>query len=75
MSDIYPTGQMDGFIRTALDRAADVRDIYRRVANVQHPDAWHPIQVICPNCGKIGTTIVTAVGRRARLLRVPRAAS
>jgi len=59
MSDIYPTGEMDGFIRTALDRAAAVREIYRRVANVQHPDNWHPIQVVCPNCGKIGTTIVT----------------
>jgi len=59
MSDIYPTGAMDPFIRTALDRAAVVRDIYRRVANVQHPDTWHPISVICPNCGKVGTTIVT----------------
>ena len=59
MSDIYPTGQMDGFIRTALDKAATVRDIYRRVANVQHPDTWHPINVICENCGRIGTTIVT----------------
>jgi lysyl-tRNA synthetase class 1 len=60
MSDIYPTGALDGYMRTALDRAALVRDIYRRVANVQHPDSWHPISVICPTCGKIGTTIVTA---------------
>ncbi len=59
MSDIYPTGQMDGFIRTALDGAATVRDIYRRVAKVQHPDTWHPLSVICENCGKVGTTIVT----------------
>ncbi len=59
MSEIYPTGEMDPFIRTALDRAAIVRDIYRRVANVQHPDTWHPLSVICENCGKIGTTIVT----------------
>ena len=59
MSDIYPTGQMDGSIRTALDRAATVREIYRRVANVQHPDAWLPLSVICPNCGKIGTTFAT----------------
>ena len=50
---------MDPFIRTALDRATLVREIYRRVANVQHPDTWHPISVICPNCGKVGTTIVT----------------
>ncbi len=59
MSDIYPTGAMDGYIRTALDRAAQVREIYRRVANVQHPDAWHPVSVICERCGKVGTTIVT----------------
>ena len=59
MSDIYPTGQMDPFIRIALDRAALVREIYRRVANVQHPDMWHPLGVICPTCGKVGTTIVT----------------
>ena len=59
MSDIYPTGEMDPFIRTALDRAALVREIYRRVANGQHPDTWHPLSVICENCGKVGTTIVT----------------
>ena len=59
MSDIYPTGQMDGFIRTALDRAHVVRDLYRRVSNVQHPDTWHPVLVICETCGKVGTTIVT----------------
>ncbi|HET7029702.1 MAG TPA: lysine--tRNA ligase [Candidatus Limnocylindrales bacterium] len=59
MSDIYPTGQVDGFIRTALDRAAIVREIYRRVANVQHPDSWLPLSVICPNCGKIGTTFAS----------------
>jgi lysyl-tRNA synthetase class 1 len=59
MSDIYPTGAMDPYIRLALDRAPLVREIYRRVANVQHPDSWHPLGVICPTCGKVGTTIVT----------------
>ena len=60
MSDIYPTGAMDPYIRLALDRAALVREIYRRVANVRHPDSWHPLGVICPTCGRVGTTIVTA---------------
>ena len=50
---------MDPYIRIALDRAALVREIYRRVANVQHPDTWHPLGLICPTCGKVGTTIVT----------------
>jgi lysyl-tRNA synthetase class 1 len=57
MSDIYPTGQLDPFIRTALEKAQVVRDVYRRVANVQHPDHWLPVGAICPSCGKIGTTI------------------
>jgi lysyl-tRNA synthetase, class I len=59
MSDIYPTGQMDPFIRIALDRAETVREVYRRVANVQHPSHWLPLGVICPNCGKVGTTIAS----------------
>jgi lysyl-tRNA synthetase class 1 len=59
MSDIYPTGQMDPFIRTALDKAETVREVYRRVANVRHPDHWLPLGVICPNCGKVGTTIAS----------------
>ncbi len=59
MSEIYPTGDLDPYIRLALDRAPLVRDIYRRVANVQHSETWHPVGVVCPTCGKVGTTIVT----------------
>jgi lysyl-tRNA synthetase class 1 len=59
MSEVYASGAMDRYIRTALDAAATVRDIYRRVANVNHPDEWHPLFVICERCGRIGTTIVT----------------
>jgi lysyl-tRNA synthetase class 1 len=60
MREVYASGEMDGYIRVALDRAGVVRDIYRRVANVRHPDEWHPLSVICENCGCVGTTIVTA---------------
>jgi lysyl-tRNA synthetase class 1 len=59
MSEIYAAGDVDPYIRIALDQAARVREIYRRVANVQHPAEWHPLQVICETCGKVGTTIVT----------------
>jgi lysyl-tRNA synthetase class 1 len=37
MSEIYESGAVDPYIRLALDRADRVRDIYRRVANVEHP--------------------------------------
>ena len=59
MSELYADRRVDPYIRLALDRADQVRDIYRRVANVQHPADWHPLQVVCETCGKVGTTIVT----------------
>ena len=37
MSEHYAAGDMDPYIRTALDKAAVVREVYRRVANVRHP--------------------------------------
>jgi len=37
MSEIYPTGQMDRYIRTALDRAELVREVYLRVSHVERP--------------------------------------
>ena len=59
MSDIYPTGEMDPFLRTALERAQVVRDVYRRVSKVERPEGWLPVHVVCPTCGKVGTTIAT----------------
>ncbi len=59
MSEHYAAGDLDPYIRIALDRADVVRAVYRRVANVQHPASWHPVSVICETCGRVGTTIVT----------------
>ena len=67
MSEVYASGRMDRYIRTALDAAATISEIYRRVAKVNHPDDWHPLSVICESCGRIGTTIVTGWdGERVR---------
>ena len=57
MSEIYRGGEVDPFIRTALDRAEVVRDIYRRVSRVERPEGWLPVHVVCPTCGKVGTTL------------------
>lgn len=69
MSEVYASGAMDRYVRTALDSAAAIRDIYRRVANVDHPDEWHPLFVICEWCGRIGTTIVTDWDAAAGMVR------
>jgi len=59
MSELYGDGSMDPYIRQALDRAEVVRDIYKRVSNVERPPGWLPVSVICENCGRIGTTLAT----------------
>ena len=71
MSDIYPTGDMDRFIRTALDRADLVRDIYRRVANVQHPGDLAPDQRHLPDVRQGRHDDRDRLERRRGLLRVP----
>ena len=58
MSDLYPTGQMDPFIRTALDNADDRPRDLPPGRKVQQP-GWLPLSVICENCGKVGTTLAT----------------
>ncbi len=59
MSELYGDGAMDPWIRRALDGAETVRDIYRRVSNVERPVGWLPLSVICEACGRIGTTLAT----------------
>ena len=59
VSELYAAGRMDHYVKLALDRADRVRDIYWRVSHVERSSDWLPIQVICENCGKIGTTYAT----------------
>jgi lysyl-tRNA synthetase class 1 len=59
VSELYAAGRMDPYIKLALDRADRVRDIYLRVSHVERSSSWLPIQVICEQCGKIGTTYAT----------------
>jgi lysyl-tRNA synthetase class 1 len=59
VSELYAAGSMDRYVGLALDRADRVREIYSRVSHVERPNVWLPIQVICEQCGKIGTTYAT----------------
>lgn len=57
--ELYESGQMDEVIKIALDNVEKFRQIYKTVANYDLPANWYPFQVICPVCGKVGTTLVT----------------
>jgi lysyl-tRNA synthetase, class I len=59
VSELYAAGKIDPYVKLALDRADKVRALYSRVSHVERPDHWLPIQVICENCGRIGTTYAT----------------
>ncbi|MES2135261.1 MAG: lysine--tRNA ligase [Patescibacteria group bacterium] len=59
-SELYLSGKMNEPIKMALDKIATVRKIYEEMYGTPRPADWFPIQVICENCGKVGTTKVTA---------------
>jgi lysyl-tRNA synthetase class 1 len=60
MRDIYRSGKFNAAIDTILRKADVVRRIYKEISGSERPESWHPFQVICPNCGRIATTEVTA---------------
>lgn len=56
LRDIYRSGQFDTAIDTILSRANKIRDIYHAVSGSVRPPNWLPLQMICEQCGRIGTT-------------------
>ena len=59
-SEVYKAGRYNEVIRLALEQAGKIREIYKRVSGAVKPEDWLPLQVVCEQCGKIGTTKVTA---------------
>jgi lysyl-tRNA synthetase class 1 len=57
--ELYEAGQMDEVIKLALDNVDKIKKIYKEVADYELPAKWYPFQVICPQCGKVGTTLTT----------------
>ncbi|MBD3360887.1 lysine--tRNA ligase [Candidatus Peregrinibacteria bacterium] len=58
-SDLYQKGHYDKWIRKILDNKDAIRKIYQEVSGSEKPKDWYPLQVVCQNCGKVGTTKVT----------------
>lgn len=60
LSTVYREGRMNEVIRLALQRADTIRKIYKDVSGSEKPDDWLPLNVVCEECGKVGTTKVTS---------------
>ena len=67
-SDIYRGGMAVDLVRTALDRASDVRLILEEVSGSKRADDWLPFSVVCDNCGRIATTKAHGIDEEGRVL-------
>ncbi len=57
--DMYHAGKFNDVIKLALDNAEKIQEIYERVSgSKKREQGWLPLQVICENCGRLGTTRV-----------------
>lgn len=57
--EMYRQGKFDKVIKVALDHAEKIQDIYQKVSGSRKKESgWLPFQVICENCGRLGTTKV-----------------
>ncbi len=57
-SELYKKGEFNEAIKIVLDKVSEVRKVYEEMYKKKLSDTWYPFQVICPNCGKLGTTKV-----------------
>ncbi len=57
MSEYYKSGKMNEVIEIILKNEDKIRDIYLKISGSKKPKTWHPFQVLCQKCGKIGTTL------------------
>jgi lysyl-tRNA synthetase class 1 len=64
MRDLYRSGKFNEAIDAILRKADIVRRIYKKVSGAERAGDWHPFQVVCEKCGRIGTTVVTAYDGR-----------
>jgi len=57
-AQMYSSGMYDEVTRQAIASAKKVTQIFEEVSGAEKGEGWIPFQVVCSNCGKIGTTKV-----------------
>ncbi len=58
--DAYKKGLYDNAIKKVLDKADEVRQIWKDITKSMKPKGWFPVMIVCENCGKSSTTKVTS---------------
>ena len=63
---LYYTGEWDEFVKKVLEEKELVKEIYKGFKQHIREFAFSPI---CPNCGRIGTTMVTSYDKERGVVR------
>lgn len=56
----YKEGLYDDAIRNVLDKAEEVRKIWKDITHSDKPKGWLPVMIVCENCGRSATTKVVS---------------
>lgn len=54
--DMYKDGVYNDYIRTSLERAPEIREIFNKYRREPLADDWLPYNPICEECGRVNTT-------------------
>lgn len=57
--EYYQNGTYNKAMEYVLDHIDEIRKVYEEMYKKEIAHTWYPVQVICPECGKLGTTKVT----------------
>ncbi len=57
-SELYKSGKFNQAIKIVLDNAQLIRQINKEISGSDKGDDWFPLNIVCPKCGKVGTTKV-----------------
>ncbi|TSC92361.1 MAG: lysyl-tRNA synthetase [Candidatus Berkelbacteria bacterium Licking1014_7] len=55
-SKLYKQGKFNCTFDIVIKNAQKIREIYQEIASQDRPKDWLAVQMVCKNCGRIGTT-------------------
>lgn len=59
-SDLYKEGKYDSWIDTVLEKPNEIRLAYKEISGSEKREEWNPLQIVCEQCGRVGTTTVVS---------------
>ena len=59
-SEMYASGRFDDGLRLIIAKHRDITAIVAPTLREEHRAGWSPIMPLCPQCGQINSTLVTA---------------